>query len=67
MSNIGRQKSANARIWLSGVDTPERGERCFAEATERFKGPLGGGKGFRHHHALQGGVYPMRVGLFSEA
>lgn len=46
MSNIGKQKSVNARIWLSGVDTPERGERCFAEATERFKGPLGGGKGF---------------------
>ncbi|MDA0735482.1 MAG: thermonuclease family protein [Chloroflexi bacterium] len=30
-------KSANARIRLFGVDTPERGEKCFTEATERFK------------------------------
>jgi len=25
------------RIRLNGVDTPERGEPCFLEATERFK------------------------------
>ena len=30
-------QSANARIRLFGVDTPERGEQCFKEATERFK------------------------------
>lgn len=30
-------QSANARIRLFGVDTPERGEKCFTEATERFK------------------------------
>jgi len=30
-------QSANARIRLFGVDTPERGEPCFNEATERFK------------------------------
>ena len=30
-------QSANARIRLFGVDTPERGERCFNEATGRFK------------------------------
>jgi len=30
-------QSANARIRLFGVDTPERGERCFTDATERFR------------------------------
>ena len=30
-------QSANARIRLFGVDTPERGEPCFNEATQRFK------------------------------
>ena len=30
-------QSANARIRLFGVDTPERGEPCFKEATQRFK------------------------------
>ena len=30
-------QSANARIRLFGVDTPDRGERCFNEATERLK------------------------------
>ena len=30
-------ESANARIRLFGVDTPDRGERCFNEATERLK------------------------------
>jgi len=30
-------QSANARIRLFGVDTPESGEPCFAEATERLK------------------------------
>ena len=30
-------QSANARIMLFGVDTPERGDQCFNEATERFK------------------------------
>jgi micrococcal nuclease len=29
--------SANARIRLFGVDTPERGEACFTEATDRLK------------------------------
>jgi len=29
--------SANARIRLFGVDTPDRGEPCFNEATERLK------------------------------
>ena len=29
-------QSANARIRLFGVGTPERGERCFNEATNRF-------------------------------
>ena len=29
-------QSATARIRLFGVDTPERGERCFNEATSRF-------------------------------
>ena len=29
-------QSANARIRLFGVDTPERGERCFNDATNRF-------------------------------
>ena len=29
-------ESANARIRLFGVDTPERGEPCFNEATNRF-------------------------------
>jgi endonuclease YncB( thermonuclease family) len=28
--------SANARIRLFGLDTPERGEKCFTEATQRF-------------------------------
>ena len=27
----------DSRIRLFGVDTPELGEPCFAEATERFK------------------------------
>jgi len=35
-------KSANARIRLFGVDTPERGEPCFTEATKRFKELAGG-------------------------
>ena len=30
-------QSANARIRLFGVDTPERGDACFAEATQRLK------------------------------
>ena len=30
-------QSANARIRLFGLDTPERGEPCFAEATERLR------------------------------
>ena len=30
-------QSANARIRLFGVDTPERSERCFTDATERFR------------------------------
>jgi len=30
-------QSANAQIRLFGVDTPERGEPCFTEATERFR------------------------------
>lgn len=29
--------SANTRIRLFGVDTPEHGEACFADATKRFK------------------------------
>jgi endonuclease YncB( thermonuclease family) len=29
--------SANATIRLFGVDTPERGERCYAEATARLR------------------------------
>ena len=29
--------SASARVRLFGVDTPERGEQCFSEATQRFK------------------------------
>ena len=29
--------SGNGRIRLFGVDTPERGEKCFDEATERLK------------------------------
>ena len=35
-------ESANARIRLFGVDTPERGEPCFTEATKRFKELAGG-------------------------
>ena len=35
-------QSANARIRLFGVDTPERGEPCFTEATKRFKELAGG-------------------------
>ena len=30
-------QSANARIRMFGVDTPDLGEPCFAEATERFR------------------------------
>ena len=30
-------QSANARIRLFGVNTPERGEPCFTEATERLR------------------------------
>ncbi len=30
-------QSANARIRVFGVDTPERGEQCFADATQRLK------------------------------
>jgi len=29
--------SANARIRLFGIDTPERGEKCFSEATDRLR------------------------------
>lgn len=29
--------SANARIRLFGIDTPERGEKCFTEATDRLR------------------------------
>ena len=29
--------SANARIRLFGIDTPERGEKCFNEATDRLR------------------------------
>jgi len=35
-------QSANARIRLFGVDTPERGEPCFTESTKRFKELAGG-------------------------
>jgi micrococcal nuclease len=30
-------QSANARVRMFGVDTPEFGKPCFAEATERFR------------------------------
>jgi endonuclease YncB( thermonuclease family) len=34
-------QSANARIRLFGVDTPERGEHCFDEATDRLRELVG--------------------------
>ena len=34
-------QNADDRVRLFGVDTPERGEACFAQATKRFKGLAG--------------------------
>jgi len=31
------QDGSESRVRLCGVDTPERGEPCFEEATERFR------------------------------
>ena len=34
--------SSAGRVRLYGVDTPERGERCFSEATDRLRELVGG-------------------------
>ena len=46
--DFGEQRESRVRLY--GVDTPERGEPCFEEATERFR-ELAGGRvriEFRH-------------------
>ena len=34
--------SGNENVWLFGVDTPERGEKCCMEATSRLRELAGG-------------------------